>query len=164
MEGFIVSCEYFLWIAVLAYGIHIIEEMLFDWRGWARGFLKIPAEWNEFYVFNAFVILYGCISAIIGWKCPILALSFPAFMLVNAIFFHIVPVIVSKRFSPGLFTSIVVFLPIAVLCYYGAGIDHVVSTKVILFSTVLGIAIMLYPILLQKLKTRPFFSQQEKTL
>lgn len=157
--GINMSHEYFLWIATLAYGIHIIEEMLFDWRGWARGFLKIPAEWNEFYVFNAFVVLYGCISAIIGWKSPIISLSYPAFMLVNAIFFHILPVIVSKRFSPGLFTGIVLFLPIAGLAYYGAWLDNVISTQSIVFSTLIGTFLMLYPIILQKLKTKPFFQQ-----
>lgn len=153
------SHEYFLWIATLAYGLHIIEEMLFDWRGWARGFLKLPAEWNEFYVFNAFVILYGCISAIIGWKYPIISLSFPAFMLVNAIFFHLLPVMVSRRFSPGLFTALVLFVPIAGLTYYGASIDNVISIKSISISTLFGVIIMAYPIALQKLKTKPFFRQ-----
>ncbi len=142
----------FLWIAVLCYGLHIVEELLFDWRGWARSFLKIPAEWNEFYVFNVFVILYGCVCAIIGWECPALALSFPAFMLVNAVFFHILPVIFSGRFSPGLFTSIIFFLPIGLLNYYVAITEHISSISIILFSFLISTFIMLYPIVLQKLK------------
>ena len=152
------SHEYFLWIATLAYGLHIIEEMVLDWRSWARGFMKLPAEWSEFYVVNAVVILFGCVSAIIGWKCPMIALSFPALMLVNTVF-HLVPVIKSRRFSPGLFTALVLFAPIAALTYYGASIDHVISIKSIAFSTLFGVMFMAYPITLQILKTKPFFRQ-----
>ncbi|AGF55584.1 HXXEE domain-containing protein [Clostridium saccharoperbutylacetonicum] len=154
--------EYFLWIATLAYGLHIVEEMVLDWRGWARGFLKLPAEWNEFYVFNAVVILYGCISAIIGWKCPMIALSYPALMLINTVFFHLLPVLKSGRFSPGLFTALILFVPIAALTYYGASVDDVISIKSIVFSTVFGIIFMAYPITLQILKTKPFFLQQNR--
>jgi hypothetical protein len=153
--------EYFLWIATLAYGLHINEELLFNWRGWARGFLKLPAELNEFYVFNAFVVLFGAISAIIGWKCPALALAFPAFMLINAVFFHIFPVIIGRRFSPGLFTAIILFLPIAPLSYYGAFLDQSLKKNDIIISFVIGTLIMLSPIIIQKTKNRPFFRQPE---
>lgn len=153
--------EYVLWFGTLAYGLHIIEETLFNWRGWARGFLKIPAEWNEFYLFNTFVVLYGCISAIIGWKCPSLALSYPAFMLINAIFFHLIPVVVSKRFSPGLITSIAIFLPVSFAIYYGAWMDNAISGQNLVLSTIIAILIMMYPIVLQKLKNKKFFQQEE---
>lgn len=153
------SHEYFLWIATLAYGLHIVEEMILDWRGWARGFMKLPAEWNEFYVVNAAVILFGCVSSIIGWKCPMIALSFPALMLVNTIF-HLVPVIKSGRFSPGLITALVLFAPIAALTYYGASVDNVISVKSIVFSSLFGVIFMAYPISLQIIKTKSFFLQQ----
>jgi len=150
--------EYVLWFGVLAYGLHIIEEALFNWRQWARNFLKINAEWNEFYLFNAFVVLYGCISAIIGWKCPYFALSYPAFMLINAIFFHIIPVIASKRFSPGSITGIVIFLPVSFAIYHAAWIDNTISAGNVLLSLIIAALIMLYPIALQKLKNKRFFS------
>lgn len=151
--------EYLLWIAALAYGAHIVEELVFDWRNWARSTLRLPAEWHEFYVFNAFVVLYGVISAIIGWKLPILSLSFLAFMIINTIFFHMVPFLKGKRFSPGLITSIVLFIPIASWCYYGAVSDNVLSANTIIISIVLGAFIMAYPIILQRLKTKSFFQQ-----
>jgi hypothetical protein len=153
------SHEYFLWIATLAYGLHIVEELLFDWRGWSRGYLKMQTEWNEFYVFNVVVVLYGCVSAIIGWKCPMFALSYPAFMLINVVFFHIFPVLKSKRFSPGVLTGVLLFIPIASLSYYSASIDHVISSNAIIISTLVAAFIMAYPIILQRLKTKPFFQQ-----
>jgi len=151
--------SYFLWLSTLVYGLHIVEEMLFDWRGWARGFLRIPAEWNEFYVFNAFVVLYGSICAIIGWDCPALALSFPAFMLINALLFHVIPTIVSRRFSPGTLTAVVLFLPVAILAYKSAMSVRVISPNTLILSALIGACIMFYPIVLQKLKLKACFKQ-----
>jgi hypothetical protein len=108
---------------------------------------------------NAVVVLFGCISAIIGWKCPAIALAYPAFMLINTIFFHVLPVLKSRRFFSGLLTALLLFIPVASLVYYGAGIDRVISIKSITFSIIIGIFFMAYPIILQKLKTKPFFQQ-----
>lgn len=105
------SHDYILWIATTAYALHMIEETVYDWHGWVRRVLGLHAEWNEFYVVNAFVIVLGISCAVIGWRRPEMALSFPAFMLVNAILFHIGPAAVTRIFSPGLITAVVLFLP-----------------------------------------------------
>jgi hypothetical protein len=52
-----------LWLCTAAYGLHIIEEFTFDWRGWARNVLRLPVEWSHFYVVNALVIVLGGIAA-----------------------------------------------------------------------------------------------------
>jgi hypothetical protein len=44
------------WLATAIYALHVMEEFIFDWRGWARAVLKLPVEWNSFYVTNAAVI------------------------------------------------------------------------------------------------------------
>jgi hypothetical protein len=153
------SHEYILWIATFVYGLHIMEEHALDWRGWARGVMKMPAEWSEFYVVNAVVILYGSVASCIGWRCPSVALSFPALMLINTIF-HFIPVLKTRRFSPGLFTAILLFIPIGGMVYYDAVLDHVLSMWTIIFSTIIGVLFMAYPLTLQKLKTKSFFRQQ----
>ncbi len=80
-------------------------------------------------------------------------------MLVNAVLFHIVPVLVTRIFSPGLFTAIVLFLPVGTWVYYGAWQDGVLSTGVAVISGVLGFVLMLFPIVLQMTKRLPFFRQ-----
>ena len=45
--------EYILWIATAAYGVHMIEETIYDWHGWVRRVLRLNAEWSEFYLVNA---------------------------------------------------------------------------------------------------------------
>src|SRR3954463_11520410 len=97
--------EYVLWIATAAYGFHILEEYELNWRGWATRVLKLPVDWSSFYVVNSLVALFGLCSAMVGWRCPEFALSFPAVMIVNATVFHVVPVITTRVFSPGVVTG-----------------------------------------------------------
>lgn len=155
------SHEYFLWFGPFVYSMHMVEELLFNWRGWARGYLKIPAEWNEFYFFNAVVAFYGAITAIVGWRCPSFALSYASFMLINAIFFHIIPTIKGKRFSPGLLTGVFLLCPIASLVFYGAWEDNVISVEAVVISVIIGFAFMMYPIALQEMKSIRYFNQTE---
>lgn len=151
--------EYVLWIATAAYGMHMIEETIYDWHGWVRRVLKLNAEWNEFYMVNAIVIVLGGSCAMVGWHLPSAALIFPAFMLVNAVLFHIVPVIVTRIFSPGLFTALVLFLPVGSWAYWGAWRDGVLTAGAVAISGVVGFLLMMFPIVLQKTKRMPVFRQ-----
>ena len=97
----------FLWLATAAYGVHILEEYQLNWRDWARAVIRLPVEWSDFYVVNALVIVFGIVAANLAGHCPGLALAFPALMLINATFFHVLPTLWSRgRFSPGLCCSI----------------------------------------------------------
>jgi len=126
---------------------------------WVDRVLGLQVEWNEFYLVNAFVIILGVSCAAIGWRRPEMALSFPSFMLVNAILFHIVPVLITHHFSPGLFTAVVLFLPIAGWAYYGAWADEVLTARTGVVSGVFGFLMMMFPIVLQIPKRLPFFYQ-----
>ena len=46
-----------MWLATAAYALHILEEYQLNWRDWARGVLRFPVEWSDFYVVNALVIV-----------------------------------------------------------------------------------------------------------
>ena len=153
------SNEYILWIATVAYGLHMLEEYEYNWRDWVGRVLGLQVEWNEFYLVNAFVIILGVSCAAIGWRRPEMALSFPSFMLVNVILFHIVPVLITQHFSPGLFTAVVLFLPIAGWAYYEAWADEVLTARTGVVSGVFGFLMMMFPIVLQITKRLPFFYQ-----
>jgi len=156
------SHEYVLWIATISYRVHMMEETIYDWHGWVRRVLKLQAEWSEFYLVNAFVIVLGVSCAMIGWCCPAVALSFAAFMLVNAVLFHILPVLLTRIFSPGVITATLIFLPVGAWVYYSAWQDGALSTGAAVISGVLGFVMMLFPIVLQKTKRLPFFCQDSK--
>lgn len=154
-----VSHEYVLWIATIAYGVHMMEETIYNWHDWVRRVFKLQAEWSEFYLVNAFVIVLGVSCAMIGWRCPAVTLSFAAFMLVNAVLFHILPVLITRIFSPGVITATLLFLPVGTWVYYSAWQDGALSISAAVVSGVLGFVMMLFPIVLQMTKRLPFFRQ-----
>ena len=148
-----------MWLATAAYGLHVLEEYQLNWRDWARAVIGLPVEWSDFYVVNSLVIVLGIVAANLAAHRPAIALSFPALMLINATFFHVVPTIrTAGRFSPGLFTAIVLFYPIGILCYSRAAADGV-GAKGVIGSLVIGALLMASPIVLLKIKSRPYFRQ-----
>jgi hypothetical protein len=151
---------HWIWLATAAYGIHALEEMILDWRDWARAVIGLPVEWSHFYVVNFLVIVLGFVAANLADVAPAVALSFPALMLINGVFFHIAPVIITHgRFSPGLFTAIILLIPIGLLCYRAANSAGKLDVFSAVFSVALGAALMATPIILLRIKDRQYFRQ-----
>jgi len=154
------NLAHWIWLATAAYGIHALEEFILDWRDWARVVINLPVEWAHFYVVNFIVIVLGIVAANLAEVAPALALSLPALMLINGIFFHVVPVIATRgRFSPGLFTAIVLLLPIGFICYRVASDTGKLDLVSLVSSLLIGAALMATPIVLLRIKDRPYFRQ-----
>lgn len=149
--------DYILWIATLAYALHVMEEFAFDWKTWATKVMGFDVDWPLFYVTNAAVIVGGISLSMIGWRLPEVSLAFPALMLINAVFLHIIPILRYRQFSPGIFTSLILFFPIGIASYALASTDHVLTPAALVISLLIGAAFMVYPILLMAFRTR--FSQ-----
>lgn len=146
------------WLALTAYILHILEEFFYNWKDWAQHTLKLPVNWTDFYIVNISVVFLGIACASVGWNHPIFSLAYPGLMLINAIFFHILPVIIKKKFSPGVITACLLFLP---LCYtaFKQALEMGVSVTTILAATGEGMLLMVYPVILLKTKDLPFFRQ-----
>jgi hypothetical protein len=156
------SFSAWLWLALAAYAVHMLEEYELDWRDWARSVVGLPVEWSDFYVTNAIVVVLGIAAAQIGAQAPMVALGFPALMLINATFFHVLPVLTTRgRYSPGVFTAVVLFYPIAIACYWRAAQDGLLDAPAIAGSLVIGALLMASPVVLLKIKTRPYFRQDK---
>jgi len=154
------TLSHWLWLATAAYAVHMLEEFMLDWRDWARAVIGIPVEWPDFYITNAIVVVLGFVAANLAQAAPAVALAFPALMLVNAVFFHVLPVIWMRgRYSPGVATAVLLLLPIGILCYRAAGEAGLLDGATLLASLALGAALMAYPIILLRLKGRPYFRQ-----
>jgi hypothetical protein len=148
------------WLATAAYGIHALEEFVLNWRDWARNVLHLPVDWETFYMANAAVIVLGIVAAEVANQVPVVALAFPALMLINATFFHVGPFLVTKgRFSPGLITAVVLFYPIGIACYLAASDAGMLTSRRLVGSFVLGAVVMASPIVLLKIRTWPYFVQ-----
>jgi hypothetical protein len=148
------------WLATAAYAVHVMEEYTFNWRDWARGALGLPVEWNDFYITNSVVIVLGIVSAELTPVLPVAPLTYAALMLINAVLFHIWQVIRAKgRFSPGIVTAVVLFLPIGVAEFVEALKEGVLGAAVGVGATVAGAALMAFPIVMLKIKSLPYFRQ-----
>ena len=151
--------EVWLWVALGAYAIHMLEEFMLDWKGWANRVLHLPVDWPGFYVTNAVVVVLGIVVAQVGWKLPAIALAFPALMLINAVFFHVAPFVVTRKFSPGLISAVAIFLPLGAWLFVGAHRDGVLNTTTGILAFLIGAVLMACPVVMLKVKDRPFFRQ-----
>jgi Protein of unknown function with HXXEE motif len=119
------TSEWTLWVVAASCALHVMEEYLTGWQQWAIETLGIVMPTARFLVMNAVLVVAAVILASIGWKRPTLSLVIPAATLVNAIFFHIVPTIVQRRVSPGVYTAALLYVPFSSLAFVGAWRDGV---------------------------------------
>ena len=148
------------WLAFAAYAAHVLEEYTFDWRNWARAVLGLPVEWNTFYMTNALVVVLGLIQAELAPTMAIAPLVFGALMLINVTFFHVLPVLRAHgRFSPGLVTGVLLFYPLGIAEFVQAHEEGRLSTATGVGACVIGAVLMAFPIVMLRLKDRPYFRQ-----
>ena len=144
--------NYIFWVLTAAYAAHVMEEYALDWKGWVKDMAGADIPWGEFFVTNAAVIVLGICCAMTGWARPAISLVYPALMLVNALFFHVLPTIIKRVYSPGVLTSVLLFIPLSGFSFYLAVSLYNVTALGVLVSFLGGIIIMAYPPALQKLK------------
>src|SRR5271170_7546542 len=132
-----------LWFCVAAYGAHVLEEFVFDWRSWSQQVLHLPTRWEDFYITNCLVIVVAIVAAMIAPEYPAVALGFPALMLINGTFMHVLPFILKRgRFSPGLITSVTMFLPLGICTIMAAGL----KARSLIAAFAVGAALLAMPI------------------
>ena len=148
------------WLAMASYAIHILEEYTFDWRNWARAVIKLPVEWNDFYVTNAVVVALGIAQAMLAPNLVWPPLIYASLMLINAVFFHILPVLLEKgRFSPGLITAMVLFLPVGIAMWKQAADAGVLDLATVVIAVGGGALLMAAPVVMLNLRAKPYFRQ-----
>lgn len=145
--------EYFLWLSVFAYALHIFEETILDWKGFTESVSGLKnLKWADFFVANAAVLMMGICGAMIGWQLPFFALLLPSLQIINGLFFHLIPTILLRRFSPGVISSCLFFFPIGILCYWGANRDYFLHNSTILLSFFCAGMLSVTPLLFFKLQ------------
>jgi hypothetical protein len=145
-----------LWLCVGAYGVHVLEEFVFDWKNWAQQVLHLPVRWEDFYVTNCLVVVVGIVAVEIAPEYPAVALGLPALMLINGTLMHVFPFILKRgRFSPGLITAVLLFWPLGVYTMMAARLNG--RDMAIAFAV--GAALLATPIGFLIAKQRPYFDQ-----
>lgn len=113
---------------------------------------------------NFLVVTLGVVAANLAPVAPGVALGFAALMVVNALAFHFAPFLRSaeRRYSPGLFTAVVLMLPVAAGVYRAAATTGVLSWGVVAASILVGAGLMATPVVLPILKDKPCFRQDDR--
>ncbi len=143
-----------LWILIVAYAAHIMEEYFLDWKGWAERMSGIHMGWAEFLVTNSAVIVLGFCCASVGFSCPLFSYLFAGLAFINTLTAHIGSSIVKRTFSPGLLTSIFLFLPLSIWAYSVAWQKGILDLPFAAFTVLGGLAIQMFPVELQLLKRK----------
>lgn len=143
-----------LWLLVAAYALHIIEEYRGGWLDWAQDMSGLPMSRAEFLIANGLVIALGILCSFISYAEPLVSLTFPGLALMNAVFAHIGTTVVKKVKSPGVLSSVFLFIPLGVWAYGDFYSKGLIPTWGILLTLVFGLLIMAVPLVFQILKSK----------
>ena len=145
-------------VATGCYAVHILEEAAFDFPAWLSESFGVRMQWAEFWTLNGAVLVLGLGASRVAVVHPAIASGFPALMILNALVSHLGSTLVTARFSPGLITGLLLFLPVGGWCLLRARAEGL-SGPGFLVSFLLGGAVLLFPLawfrLLRRLVVRP---------
>jgi uncharacterized protein with HXXEE motif len=151
------------WLGMAAYAMHILEEYTLDWRGWSHAVLGLPTEWNDFYVTNCIVVALGIAQAMLAPTVPLAVLSYAGLEFINGLLMHVVPFIRTRgRFSPGLITSVLFFLPLSTATFWTAWSTGIASVGEIGLGLLIGALTLAFPIGMLIVKSWPYFRQDAR--
>lgn len=107
----------FLWMALGAVVVHVLEEVWTGFLTWYRSLfpkfeLAINIPW--FTIVNTFLVSYGLIA--VNWETgPVLfRLSFVAVLILNA-FIHLIIGIIRRKYNPGMASAMLLYFPVGVI-------------------------------------------------
>jgi len=130
------------WGYVIAYIIHILDESLLGetFVGMVKSTFCPEYEWKHFFGFNTLLMALLIISIIlfeIFYGLWIIApLSFVFLFTTNGIW-HLIGTIITKKYSPGLATSIIYWILFYFTVKYSF-INHQIDTSIIMISGTIG--------------------------
>lgn len=111
-----------------AAAVHVAEEYLFGWLDSARDFarrsprgpagrLAAGIDLLLFAAVNTFFIMLCVVGALVGLENPAFSLSVACLLLINAAM-YIVPMIIVRRYIPGAFSALFLYIPLAVYAFH----------------------------------------------
>ncbi len=148
------SLSILVWLAVGAYALHIIEEHVLDWFGWARKTMNLNMERDTYVTVEATFLVLGVVAAMSASAMPMVGLAFIVLLVINVTVFHLLPMAMAGgRFSPGTISGVLLFYPIGWLALTSGS----ASAANLSWAVVIGAAVILWPMLLLQLKREAYF-------
>ncbi|MBN1531857.1 MAG: HXXEE domain-containing protein [Spirochaetes bacterium] len=137
-------------IAVAVSVVHVLEEYRFHWVAFANRYVPGITP-GQFAAVNIVFIAYTVAGAMAGTGCPVFSMSVPALLFINS-FFHIVPSLMKRGYTPGLISAILLYIPLSVYAFVRALDEGLLSPAGAVASFALGILCMAMPVLFQRVR------------
>jgi len=149
--------------------IHIIEEFFypggfidFARKNIVKNNRRIMAEAidsNMAVIVNALFLLLCLVNVLISGTGTLLHYSLVGLILFNSLF-HIAGSIIIRKYSPGLITSVLIYIPLAVYIISNSN----KSGDEMLIAMVIGILLNLVPIIIVLVRSKFVFNYKNKVL
>ena len=150
----------FLIVAVFAVIIHILEEYRFDWVKWANDFIPGIA-FGQFIIVNALFVILCLMAAIVGGGSIVFSSSIFSLLLVNSLI-HITTTIKLGKYSPGLVSAVLIFIPLGLYGYNNLFKQDMITGKEFMISMFVGILWMSFPLIYHLILTRKQNNKNKK--
>jgi hypothetical protein len=144
--------DFVLWALLAVSALHMVEEYAFDWPAWVRS-VGVACSETDMYVMNLAFFAVGLCAAIIGWLSPAFSLSYPALLLLNAVF-HIGASLICWRLNPGTLTAVALFLPFGTFCFLVAAKDGVLGRRQLVGAFLIGLFLHAFPVFVILMRSR----------
>jgi hypothetical protein len=158
-KGNAMSLTVLAWLAVAAYALHVVEEHILGWYDWARKTMNISLGWEQYVITEAAILITGIAAASLSGSAigPNLVVAFATLLAINVIFFHVLPMLANRgRFSPGTISGVLLFLPVAWYVFRTQNL----ATNELIGAVLIGALVILWPMILLKLRGTRYFSGQ----
>lgn len=137
-----------IWLMPAVFAVHIVEEYGAGFPGWVSSMFGQPMAAGTFLVNNAgfMVILLGLTiwaAARPSTLSAFLLLAWASGNLFWNFVFHLATTVIFDRFSPGLVTATLLYLPVSVAVGWAALAQHVLPVAAFITATAIGAALML---------------------
>lgn len=137
-----IPISFIFWGFVIAYIIHIIDESLMGetFVGMVKNLFWPEYQWKHFFGFNALLLSLTIISIVLfevfNGLWIVAPLIFVFLYTTNGIW-HLVSTIITKKYSPGLATSLIYWILFYFLVRYSF-IPNTIPTRIIVISAIAG--------------------------
>jgi hypothetical protein len=137
-----IPISFIFWAYVIAYIIHILDESLLGetFVGMVKNYCWPEYEWKHFFGFNTILITLFITSIVLFelfYGLWIIApLSFVFLFTTNGLW-HLIGTILTKKYSPGLATSLIYWILFYFLVKYSF-IDNQIDISIIIISGIIG--------------------------
>jgi uncharacterized protein with HXXEE motif len=106
-----------LWLFVPAYGVHLVEEWFAGFPTWVASVFGRPLPTAAFFTINAVAMvlaLVGIRAAVRTERYGWIGIAIATVFLINAMS-HLAGSLLTGSYSPGLFTAVALYVPLASL-------------------------------------------------